>query len=384
MIRTALLVSTALFVAGCSSGRHDQQKGAGAPAGPAVRAAVVAAAQEEWPETIELTGTVRARVESTLSSRMSAWVREVRVRQGDTVAAGQVLAVLDAQDVEVGMRTAQAAVGEAESGIPEADQAIAAAQAQLELADATLRRLEDLFAKKSVSQQELDEVRSRQRAAEAGVRMARARRQQLDSRIARAREGVESTRVSLSWATLRAPFAGVITERRVEPGVLAAPGMPLFRIEQTSGGYEVIAPLDESRLRDVSRGAAARLMLDTVGDAMEARVAEIVPAADPQSRTVDLKIPVSGKGLRSGLYARVSIPGRGRAVVAVPAPAVRERGQLQMVFVQDSGAARSRLVTTGSRVDGRVEVLSGLRAGERVVSPVPDELVDGSRIEVRQ
>ncbi|MDZ4801545.1 MAG: efflux RND transporter periplasmic adaptor subunit [Bryobacteraceae bacterium] len=370
-----------LWLAGCS-GSHKEKAEAAAP--PTVKATLAKATQEDWPETIELTGTVRARVESQLSSRAPAWIREVRVRQGDTVASGQVLAVLDAQEVESGIRSAQAAVAEAESAIPEADQGLAGAQAQLDLANSTLKRMEDLFSKRSISQQELDEVRAKHRGADANVKMAEARRRQLDSRIRRAREGVESAKVSLAWATLKAPFAGVITERRAEPGVLAAPGMLLFRIEQSSAGYEVIAPLDETRLRDVSRGTSARIQFDTGADPVEAKVSELVPAADPQSRTVDIKIPVPARaGIRSGQFARVSIAGKSRPVVAVPKAAVRERGQLQMVFVHDSGSARSRLITAGARAGDRMEVLSGLKAGESVVSPVSDDLVDGARIEVR-
>lgn len=365
---------------GCSPG-HKQEAQAELPS---VKATLVKAAQENWPEAIEVTGTIRARVESQISSRTPAVIREVRVRQGDSVKAGQVLAVLDAQEVESGIRGAQAAATEAESAIPEADQGVAAAQAQLDLANSTLKRMEDLFSKRSISQQELDEARSRQRAADANVRMAEARRRQVDSRIRRAQEGVESAKVSLSWATLKAPFAGIVTERRAEPGVLAVPGMLLFRVEQSGAGYEAVAALDETRLRDVRRGAAARVQFDTSTEAVNSTVAEIVPAADPQSRTVDIKIPVSTRpGVRSGLFVRVSIPGKSRPVVAVPTAAVRERGQLQMVFVNDSGSARSRLITGGARSDGRVEVLSGLRAGESVVSPLSDDLVDGARLEVR-
>ena len=121
------------------------------------------------------------------------------------------------------------------------------------------------------------------------------------------------------------------------------------------------------------------------GRRLTARVAEIVPAVDAASRAYTVKIDLPAMAnLRSGMFGRAYFRMGARKVVAVPAPAVVERGQLQSVFVVEDGVARTRLVTAGKRAPNGVEILSGLTEGEKVVSPVPAGLADGARVEVRQ
>ena len=133
-------------------------------------------------------------------------------------AAGQVLVIIDSRDLESALLQAKAAEQEAQSGIAEAENGIAAAKAQLGLAQVTFRRMEDLFKKKSISNQEFDEAQARLRSAEAAYQMAVSKRAQLDARIAQARQGVESASVMHSYSEIRAPFAGVVTDKKVEAG----------------------------------------------------------------------------------------------------------------------------------------------------------------------
>jgi hypothetical protein len=112
-------------------------------------------------------------------------------------------------------------------------------------------------------------------------------------------------------------------------------------------------------------------------------VEEIVPALDPGSRSFTVKIGLSGGLLRSGMFGRARFPMGERRALLVPASAIVRQGQVEQVFVVENGVAKSRLVTTGAARGDRVEALSGLRAGESVVAPVPANLADGSRVEVR-
>jgi len=134
----------------------------------------VAATSQQWPELYEATGTVRARTTVTLSSKVMAYVQEVSAQAGDRVREGQQLITLDARDLESNVRRADAARAEVRSAIPEADNGIAAAKANLELAQATFKRIEELAAKKSVSNQEFDEASARLKGAQAAYDMARA------------------------------------------------------------------------------------------------------------------------------------------------------------------------------------------------------------------
>jgi RND family efflux transporter MFP subunit len=290
---------------------------------------------------------------------------------------------LDARELEEGVRGAEAGRAEVRSAVPEAENAVAAAKANLDLAQTTFKRIEELAAKKSISNQEFDEASAKLKAAQANYEMARARRAQLDSRLARAEQELRSATIMRDYARISTPFSGVVTARSVEPGNLATPGVPLLTIEQ-DGVYRLEVSVDESRLPSARAGATVEVALEALGRKLSARVSEVVPAVDAASRSSIVKIDLPAiPQLRSGMFGRAFFPLGSRKVVAVPASAIVERGQLQSVFVAEDGTARTRLVTTGQRAKDAVDVLSGLNAGEIIVIAVPAGLQDGARLEVR-
>jgi len=125
--------------------------------------------------------------------------------------------------------------------------------------------------------------------------------------------------------------------------------------------------------------------IDGVDHVIDARVSEIVPTVDAASRSYVVKIALPGlAALRSGVFGRAKFPMGVRSALAVPQDAVAERGQLQSAIVVDKGVAHARLITTGEKFKGKVEVLSGLSEGEMVATPQPAGLADGARVEVRQ
>lgn len=363
-------------LAACS---HEK---AAAPKAPAaeVSAAVIEVGEAEWPETFEAPGTVRAAMSATVSARVMGYINEVRVREGDRVTAGQTLVTVQARELETAREQAQAAVQEARAAIPEAEAAAASAGAQLQLAETTHRRMLELYGKRSVSAQERDESAARVEVARSAVEMARARRRQLDDKILQAEQAVEAARVQIGYLDVKAPFAGIVVSRRAEPGMLASPGVPLLEIER-GGAYRLEAAAPESQLSKVRRGQAVEVRFDALPDPVRGQVEEIVPAVDPATRTFLAKIALPGNAaFRGGMFGRAVFAGGTRRVVAVPAAAVREEGQLRVVFVEERGTARARMVRLGDSRAGAWEVLSGLTAGERIVSPVPAVLRDGTKL----
>jgi RND family efflux transporter MFP subunit len=342
------------------------------------------AASETWPSIYEATGTVRARTSAVVSAKLMGYVREVKVQTGDHVREGQLLVTLDPRELDVSSRRAESAREEVRAGIPEADSAVAAAKANLDLAQVTFGRMQEMYQKKSISNQEFDEASARLKAAQASHDMARARRTQLDSRVALADQEVRSAEVTRSYAEVLAPFAGVVVAKSVEPGILALPGTPMFTIER-EGAYRLEASVEESRLSAIRVGQPVSVTLDNLDHALEARVSEIVPAVDAASRAYIVKIDLPAlTTLRSGAFGRAGFQLGSQSVMAIPVAAVSEHGQLQSVFVDDNGIAHSRLITTGQKAKDRIEVLSGLTAGEKVIYPVSPGLSDGSAVEVHQ
>jgi RND family efflux transporter MFP subunit len=345
---------------------------------------VSAVATQDWPVSYEATGTVRARTTATISSKVMGYVQMVGVQTGDRVRQGQTLITLDARDLDVSLRRAEAGGAEVQSAIPELENATAAAKANLDLAQTTFKRIEELASKKSVSNQEMDEASARLKAAQANYEMVRSRRAQVDFKMAVVEQEARAAGIMRDYAKLSAPFPGVVIARTVEPGNLATPGAPLLTIEQ-DGLYRLEVSVDESKLASVRVGQAVEVEIDASGGRLNARASEIVPSVDAASRTYVVKVDLPATPrLRTGMFGRAIFPLGMQKVMAVPLAALVERGQLQSIFVVEDGVAHTRLVTTGRRGSNAVEVLSGLNAGEKVVVPVPSGLQDGARVEVRQ
>lgn len=328
------------------------------------------------PDYLEAVGTVRAAQTTQVSSQMTGSIREIRAHEGDRVQAGQVLATIDDSQP-------RAAVEQAMAAVSAADKAVSAAESDLALADATLKRYQQLFDKKSVSPQEFDEIKARRQSAEARRDIAAAGQAQANAALAEAR-------TSLGYANLRAPFAGVVTEKNADPGTLAAPGMNLFTIEDTRR-YRLEVAVDENNIRSVRAGQNVPVSLDSLGNAEAAgKVEGIVPAADASSRSFLVKIglPADARllpGVRSGMFGTARFPLGQREALVIPQAAIATRGQLQGVYVMDANRIFGlRYVTLGKTAGQEVEVLSGLADGETIVAEPGTRELGGKQIAANQ
>ncbi|MGH9646711.1 MAG: efflux RND transporter periplasmic adaptor subunit, partial [Bryobacteraceae bacterium] len=161
-----------LMLAGCSESTREAKSSQAPPV--AVR--VVTVAEQKIPTIYEATGTVRARTSAVIAAKLLGYVREVKVQTGDHVKESQLLITLDARDLDVNSRKAEAALDEVRSSIPEADSAVTGAKANLDLAQTTFNRMQELWNKTSISHQEFDEASAKLKAAQSAYEMARARR----------------------------------------------------------------------------------------------------------------------------------------------------------------------------------------------------------------
>jgi RND family efflux transporter MFP subunit len=177
-----------------------------------------------------------------------------------------------------------------------------------------------------------------------------------------------------------------VTEKKVDAGSLASPGMPIFTMEDTRA-YRLEVTVDESDIALVHVGQAASVTIDAREDAqLHGKVVQIVPAADPASRSFLVKVDLPAETrLRSGLFGRARFPRGERSALLIPRTSLVERGQLQGVYVLDANQiAWLRYVTLGQSTGEQVEVLSGLQDGEKLVDAPGDRELSGKRIIVRQ
>ena len=187
-------------------------------------------------------------------------------------------------------------------------------------------------------------------------------------KVDQAKADVASAQVYAGYARITSPLNGIVVARHAEVGSLTAPGQPLLTIEDNN--YRLEAAVEESQLRNIRLGATAMVTIDALGqEELSGRVVEIVPTADPASRSYTVKLDLPGKqSLRSGLFGKARFLAGDSQVVTIPTKAVLQRGQLSSVYVVDgSGIARMRLITLGKALGDRVAVLSGLSAGERIL-----------------
>ena len=366
------LGAAAIFLAACSGQTsHEAVQSVAAP--------VEVVKTQTLAETRITTGTVRSTTVSPLAAKVMGNVTRVLVSEGQRVRAGELLVEID--DREGRAKTAQASGGENEvdQAISGATAGIAAAQANADLANATYKRFAALRERGSVSPQEFEEVAARKTAADAQLDQARRGHDAMLARRSQARAGVAEAETFLSYSKVRSPIDGVVTARMIDPGAQASPGMPLLTVEDDSH-YRVDTSVDEETAAHVHAGDHV-----TIGDgarSITARVTSIVPAVDPATRSALVKIDLPQRsGLRSGAFVHVAFTVGSRDGITVPAKAITHRGELTSMYVVDAGGvARMRLVTLGDPQGDRIEVLSGIDHGEKIIPRDVSAIRDGMRI----
>jgi RND family efflux transporter MFP subunit len=384
MKRLIGIIAVSLAASGPSAcGGSDDAHGA-KPQQP-IAVTLAAAVAVETAERLEAGGVVAAQESAAVSSRIVATIATVGVKAGDRVRAGDVLIRLDARDVAEQAGLARAGVSVAEKALVQARPAQSAAEAELRLATAWHTRIAALHARNSATDQERDEAEARLSAATARLAGARAAIEEADAHLAAMRAALGVATAAESFAVLRSPFDGVVTERLTDPGNLASPGIPLLRVE--SGGVrQVVVRMDEARAVYIHPGdrvnvVAAALEHTDGGTGVEGVVTEVARAvgADERAFIVKVTLPPTVTA-RTGSFARVVFRGAPRRTLLVPAAAVRRHGQVSSVFVVEDGVARLRLIQVGATSSRDAEVLAGLDAGESIVVSPLERLADGVRV----
>ena len=287
----------------------------------------------------QVVGTVRPKLHSVIEAKVSGRIEKMLATPGQKVKAGELLAELDAREIQAKL-----------------DQAVAV-QKQ---AESDLKRYEILRAKQVITPAELEAVQSRYQVAVAAATEAE---------------------TMLGYAKITAPFDGVVTRKLADVGDLASPGKPLIELEDPRV-LQFEAAVPEAIIDKISLGA--KLPVRIMSQEHDAVVSEIAPSADAASRTFLVKLDlVFAPELRAGQFGRVEIPVSQTNVLRAPASAVVRRGQLELVFIVVNKHAQLRLVKTGRRFGDEIELLSGVSAGEEVVTQDAASLVDGQPLEVR-
>ncbi len=346
-LRRATLVLAACSLLG-ACGRHVTPPRQAPVRSVAAATRVVSSVRQ--PGLVELPGTVVSRHSVQVASRLSGFIRGLRVHEGQTVRAGELLFRVDAPELRAQTGQAQAR--------------LAQARAELAQADADMRRYGDLYRADAIARQQWEQVQLRLRVA----------RQQM----AAARAAADGATAQWPYAEVRSPIAGVVARKLASSGDLATPGQPVLVID--GGAPQVVVQLPQQLYARLRVGDVAQVR---AGDrVIAARFERIVPVADAVARTHEARLDLApGSGLSSGEYVQVGLPAPLQSQLRVPLNAVVQRAGMTGVFVVDaSGIAHFRLLRLGATHGDTADVQAGLRAGERVVLDPLDTIENGVRI----
>ena len=317
-------------------------------------------------QVYEAVGTVRPRTESSIEARVAGQVLSVMVKPGDAVKKGSLIVSIDSRQLKSKMEQAKQALKTAEAGKSQAHQAVIGAEAALKQASAAFKRIKTYFDSQAATAQDLEKAESAYLQAKAGLQRSKDGQKAAQAKTLQAKAVVGEAAIALGFTKIVAPEDGVVLKRFVEPGDLALPGKPLVAL-RTSGAFRLEAYVREGLITKGSPGTKLKVSIETLGKTVDALVEEIVPYADPSSRTFLVKASIPQmEGLYPGMFGKLLIPVKTRNVVVIPHDAVRQVGQLELLFVKQNEKWSSVYVKTGTRIGQDVEILSGLNGGETI------------------
>lgn len=295
----------------------------------------------DLPTLVEVAGTVQSAERAAIAAKVTGVITQIPVVLGSTVRAGDLLVAISAEEITARLGQAEALLAQARRN---------------------LEREQNLLAKNATTPETVKSMADQFAIAQAGYREAK---------------------TMAGYTSITAPFDGVVTRKNVHAGDLATPGTALLQVESLRT-LQVRSAVPESLVLGIRPGDALTVRIEAAGATVRGTVAEVAPAADPQSRTAPIIVDLPATAdLRPGQFARVLVPGSSARTLLVPDSAIVRSGQMDKVFVVADGRARLRLVRTGAHREGMTEILAGLGGGETVVTGNNRLLVDGQALRIQ-
>ena len=357
LLYTSLLFSVVLGFNACS----DSSKGTDIDSTPAVSVTVSSVASENNTPFLTASGKIEAVNSASLSTRMMGFVDKVHVNVGQKVTKGQLLVSINNADLSA--KQAQTSAG------------ITEAQAAFNNAEKDYQRFQNLFGEKSASQKELDDQRARYVMAKARLEGAKQMKNEVLSQFA--------------YVDLRAPFNGVITNKFIDAGDMANPGVPLISVEGP-GSFEVTASVPESEISKIKSGSDVMVLVKSLNTEIPGTITEVSSSARNTGGQYLVKVVLDKSDVKilSGMYATVQFPVEKKTdatAILIPEEALVHRGELTGIYtVSQSNTAILRWLRLGRSFGDRVEVLSGLAADEKYIVTADSKLFNGAKLTIKE
>lgn len=337
----------------CSSADEQKEKGR-----PAVNVEVYYPTQST-NEGFYLSGEITARQTAAISTRMMGYINKIHAKPGDKVSAGQLLVSISSDDIQAKKAQVQAMITEAEAAAKNAAR--------------DYDRFNTLHAQNSVSDKELENVSLQHTSMQAKVQMAH--------------QQMNEVNAMLAYSHIRAPFAGTVTQKMMDEGSMANPGMPILIMEQ-SGELQIVASVPESYIPYVKVGDTAEIEIKSLGTSISGKVSELSPSAYRTGGQYAMKLDIDTKDkehIHSGMFVNILIPNKIKedtaSKIMIDKNSVVYRDQLTGVYVvDDRSEANLRWVRLGKTTGNHIEVLSGLNHNDKVVLSADSKLYNGIKV----
>lgn len=347
---TALGLTLSLLSA---CGQEHAESGTSALVGRTLAADVSTVQKTSLTQRVVLPGMVASEDQVQVASRLMGFIREIKVQEGQTVRAGQLLFIVDPTDI-------QGQVSQARSGLAQAEASLADAQSDFD-------RFGALYKEEAIPKAQWDKVRLQYQIARQQVTAAKA--------------GLGTASSQLRYSSVTAPISGVVTQKMANAGDMTAPGRPILVIEGLNK-LQVRTNVSDVLFEHIKPGDKVSIADEARDVRLEGVIAQVVPAADPISHTHLVKIDLpKASGLQSGGFVQVGFGIGRREGVLIPAGAVVTRAGISGVFVVDGqGIARFRMVRSVAAENGMVDVQAGLKPGERIATTHAEQLENGDKV----
>jgi len=327
-----------------------------ADTGATVGAEVIDVAPREITETYTTTGTLITDDRVEIASRVMGYIRSINVEEGNKIRKGQLLLTIDPTEIKARLEEAQARLAQASARMTEAN--------------ADLQRYRKLFEQHIVAATAFRKIELAAQLADQEQRAAQAT--------------LSRVRVELQYAEIRSPVDGVVVKKHRQKGDIATPGAPLLTVENPDN-IVMRTYIREDHVQHIKAGDAVRSTVDAAHLNTDGVITQVVPAGDPETHSYMVKAALKEtRGARTGMFARADFSLGQKWGILLPQGALVMRADLPGVYVVDSqDRAHFRMLRTGRHIDGEVEILAGLRGGERVAIRSDVALHSGDRVVAR-
>lgn len=327
---------------------------------PVVKVVLNQTAINDQNQYLSVSGKIQAKNSADLSTRMMGFVKKVHVNVGDKVKKGQLLVSINNTDLQA--KKAQV------------DASIAQAQTAFINAEKNYNRFKNLFASSSISQKEMDDMTANYQMAKAGLESAKQMKNEINAQF--------------TYSNIKAPFSGIITNKNIDAGDMANPGMPLVSLESPKD-FEVLAMVPETEISEIEKGTDVNVLVKSIYKTVKGKVIEVSTSAKNTGGQYLVKVNLekTNVSILSGMFATVQFPLEQKTkseMVLIPMDVIVKNGQLSGVYtVSQTNRALLRWLRLGRTYGNNVEVLSGLNANESYIISADGKLFNGAKIRIQ-